>query len=574
MGLEENGGRRSPARTAADALTGVDVQPKARIDGVAYPSERDSGKWLGCGAWLPMTISEALRSSAQASRDRLALVDQDTQLTYSQLDARATAFARVLLAAGLRSGDRVLLQLGVSTNAVVAIMGTFRAGLVPVCAVPQYREYEMGALADLARPKAHIIEVGSSGRSDLPALAALLREQRPELEHVIAIGDTVWVNDVLAEVETDTSGEECVTSDEIGPVDVAAFQLSGGTTGIPKIIPRFHGEYLGSASVWADRLQLNSDDVLLWSLPVTHNAGMLCFLLPVILRQATLVLAPRLDADRLLQEIAKRTVTISGTIGPIVAQLLETQDATRYDLSSVRTFVTINRAREIELHLGVPTMNIFGTTEGLLMASSPESTASARHDTVGRACSPYDEIRICEPQSEHDVATGEIGELCFRGPSTFTGYYGNPEATRTAFTSDGFFRTGDLVRAHQIGDHSFYSFEGRAKDNIDRGGEKFGTGEIELLLTTHPAVQDACLVGMPDPHLGERVCAFVVASDGWTAPTVDELATFLLQHGLAKFKLPERVVEISAMPQTAVGKYDRPALRRLVEDMLHDEAAT
>jgi non-ribosomal peptide synthetase component E (peptide arylation enzyme) len=311
--------------------------------------------------------------------------------------------------------------------------------------------------------------------------------------------------------------------------------------------------------------------VLLWCLPITHNAGMICWLVPALLRGATLVLMRRFETEAFLETIERERVTLTGSIGPIAPRLLDFDEPERFDLSSVRLFVSLNRARDIEAHLGVQAMNVYGITEGMLCASSPSAPAPVRHVSIGAATSPHDEISVRALDSGEEVEPGELGELCFRGPSLLRAYFHNAEATAAAIAGDGFFRTGDVVELIDVDGTPHFRFEGRVKDNIDRGGEKFGTEEIEALLGEHPSLLAATVVGMPDPYLGERVCAFVVCRPGVEPPTVEELQPFLLRAGLAKFKLPERIESIAEMPVTTVGKLDRPALRRRIAATLEAE---
>jgi non-ribosomal peptide synthetase component E (peptide arylation enzyme) len=349
-----------------------------------------------------------------------------------------------------------------------------------------------------------------------------------------------------------------------------SFQLSGGTTGVPKIIPRFHGEYLAYAEAFGASLGMTESDRYLWSLPLSHNAGMILVLVPCILTGATMVLLERFEPEPFLSLIARENVTLAGSIGPIAPRLLALDDVSRFDLSSMRYFFALNRASDLETHLGVRSGNVYGITEGLLMASRPDDLAERRHATVGAPVSARDHVVLLEPGTEIPVAAGRPGELCFRGPSMLTAYFKDPLATSSVFTPSGLFRTGDLVLEHTIERAQCFSFEGRIKDNIDRGGEKFGTDELEILLSTHPDIVGSAFVGMPDPVLGERVCALLVIRPAASAPTVEEIGSFLQGRGVAKFKLPERVEVINEFPLTSVGKLDRPALRSQIAQILRD----
>jgi salicylate---[aryl-carrier protein] ligase len=265
-------------------------------------------------------------------------------------------------------------------------------------------------------------------------------------------------------------------------------------------------------------------------------------------------------------------VTHALSIGPIAPQMIAYQDIQRHDLSSLRLFATLTRADSLEVHIGVPCSNLYGITEGLLLGSPSDAPAVARHRTQGASGCHLDEIRLLEVGSENPVGPGEMGELCFRGPSSLRGYFGALEANRTAFTSDGFYRSGDIMTAHVIDGQSYYAFEGRLRDNINRGGEKIGCEEVEAYVSKHPAVADAKLVAMPDPLYGERGCVFVVLRPDSSAPDVKQLADFLVGQGLAKFKCPERVEVIDTLPVTRVGKVDKPALRAFIAEKLQQES--
>jgi pyochelin biosynthesis protein PchD len=353
--------------------------------------------------------------------------------------------------------------------------------------------------------------------------------------------------------------------------DVLSFQLSGGTTGVPKIIPRFHAEYLGHSTHWMRQFGITPASTLIWSLPLVHNAGQLYALIPPIVMGLAVVLMPRVDIARMLELIEQHRVTHALSIGPVAPQLIAYADIRKHDLSSLRLFATMSRAENVEAHLGVPCANFYGITEGIVLANPPEAAAFARHHTQGASGCASEELRLLRPDSEELVPIGEMGELCFKGPSTLRAYYGAPEATATAFTSDGFYRSGDMMTSHIIDGHTHYTFEGRLRDNINRGGEKIGCEEVEAFVSQHPAVADAKLVAMPDPVYQERACVFIILRPGHPAPNVKQLAEFLISRGLAKFKCPERVEVIEVFPVTRVGKVDKSALRVQISEQLQRE---
>jgi non-ribosomal peptide synthetase component E (peptide arylation enzyme) len=219
----------------------------------------------------------------------------------------------------------------------------------------------------------------------------------------------------------------------------------------------------------------------------------------------------------------------------------------------------------------VKAANLYGITEGLVLISHPDDPQEARHGTQGRVGYTSEEIRLLRFNSEEETPEGEIGELCFRGPSSLRGYYSAPQQTRETLSAEGFVRTGDLAKAHRIEGKLYYSFEGRLKDNINRGGEKYGTEEVENLIREHPAVADAAVVAMPDPVFFEKGCAFIIPKRGAQTPSVKDLGAYLSSRGLAKFKLPERIEAIDAFPVTRVGKMDKARLRAMITERLKQE---
>jgi salicylate---[aryl-carrier protein] ligase len=482
--------------------------------------------------------------------------------------------AAALLGLGLVTGDRAIFQLGTNVETAIVLIACFKAGIIPVCSLPQHREVEIGELTRQTGARGYFVQA-DLGRFDLVGFAAGMVEQHASLQHLITVRGTApgthALDDLIARMPLATARER-LAGLPFGSRDVLSFQLSGGTTGLPKIIPRFHAEYLGHSSGWMRCYQIDCDSRIIWSLPLLHNAGQLYALVPVVLAGVTTVLQSKVDVRRMLELITEHRVTHAVSIGPIAPQLVTYPDIASHDLSSLKLFGTMSRADNLEAHLGLPCSNLYGITEGLLLGSPPDAPAFARHHTQGASGCADDEIRLLVPETEQPVEPGEMGELCFRGPSSLTGFFNNPAANATAFTSDGFYRTGDMMRAHVIEGVAYYAFEGRLRDNVNRGGEKIGSEEVEAFVSRHPAIADAKLVAMPDPFYGEKGCIFIVARPGMAAPDVKELGIFLTDCGLAKYKCPERIEIVDDFPLTRVGKVDKPALRRLIAETLARES--
>ena len=543
-------------------MTGV-LNP---LEGVVYHPAWRAAAFFGNGSWIDSTVGNALRATAQRFPDRPAFISDERTISFRELDESTERLAAALLASGLATGDRAIFQLGTTVETAIVLLACYKAGIVPVCSLPQHREVEIGQLSRKSQARGYFVQV-DFGRHDLVGFARGMVAGSSSLSHLIVVRGTaaglLSADTLIAEMSLEEARMR-LRDLPIGSEDVLSFQLSGGTTGVPKIIPRFHAEYLGHSAAVMRRYRIDGNSRIVWSLPLLHNAGQLYTLIPPVLSGAATVLMPRVDIPRMLELIEGHRVTHALSIGPVAPHLLAYPDIAKHDLSSLKLFATMSRADALEAHLGVPCSNLYGITEGLLLGSPADAPAFMRHRTQGASGCPYDEFRLLEPGSEQPVRPGETGELCFRGPSSLLSYYQDPQASEDNSTHDGFFRSGDMMTAHAIDGELGYAFEGRLRDNINRGGEKIGCEEVESFTCRHPAVADAKLVAMPDPIYGEKGCIFIVARPGMAVPGLVELSEFLVGQGLAKYKSPERIEAIDSFPVTKVGKLDKQALKELL----------
>lgn len=546
------------------------------IDGVTYCEAAEAAKYVRSGAWVNQTVGDALRETAKIYPDRHAFISDDRSITFLELDEATDRLGAALLDAGLATGDRAIFQMGTTVETAIALLACYKIGVIPVCSVPQHRDVEISQLTQQSSAKGYFVQA-DFGSFDLVGFASRMMEQHSTLKTLIVARATTEYDGIrlesLIEKKPLAEARKCLTQVKLGAGDVLSFQLSGGTTGVPKIIPRFHAEYLGHSAECMRHYAITSASRMIWSLPLLHNAGQLYVLIPSISAGVTAVLMPKVDIRRMFELIEQHRVTNAISIGPVAPQIVAYPDVARHDLSSLRLFATMSRADVLEAHLGVPCSNLFGITEGLLLGTPPHAPFAARHHTHGKSGCPQDEIRLVDPESEKLAEAGAMGELCFRGPSSLRGFFNAPEANTDLFTRDGFYRTGDIMTAHVIEGQTYYAFEGRSRDNINRGGEKIGCEEVEAFVSQHPAIVDAKLVPMPDDFYGEKGCICVILRPGKCAPDVKELASFLVGKGLAKFKCPERIEIIEAFPVTRVGKVDKPALKAAIAELLKQEQA-
>ncbi|WP_063128481.1 (2,3-dihydroxybenzoyl)adenylate synthase [Nocardia fusca] len=535
------------------------------------------------GLWTGETLGEALRAAARTHADRTALVTIEGRLTYAELDELTECFAAGLLArTALRPADRVVFQLGNVAETVVAYYGCVKAGIVPVCTLPQHGEREIRHLAAHTGAKGHLVQADFRNR-DLVGLGTALQGDNDALDTLIVIRgaapDAASTYGDILEAGRAPRARAHLAGINIDPNELVVLQLSGGTTGLPKVAPRRHEEYLYNSRVWAEALELTEESVLLHPLPIMHNAGTVAAMQPVHLVGGTGVLAPGADAGPILELIARERVTVMPVVPPAVAiRMLDHDDAQRTDLTSIRRFVIGGQrpSRELiarlERELGITALQMFGMAEGLFLFTPPDAPEQVRLATVGTTISSADEVRVLDIGIEDEVPDGTVGELACRGPYTIPGYYRAPEHNVSAFTSDGFYRTGDLVIRQVLDGRTYYAIDGRIKDVINRGAEKIHADEVEELLVRHPGLSNAAVVAMPDPVLGERICAYVIVAEGEEQPDVTSIGEFLLDQGLAKFKLPERVEVVDEFPLTNVGKVSKKDLRADIEKKIEKES--
>ncbi len=573
----------APASCLDDVVDGLIAQridlyridePRATdVEGVVgYPPDF-AARYRAAGLWRDRTLSGEFAEIAARYPDNLALATPDESWTYAELARRAENVAAGLIRAGLQPGERVILQISNSAHAVAAWYGILRAGLVPVCTLAIHREHEIGQIAEKTQATAHLVQADFPGY-DLVGLARTMAGQVTSLRLLLTVGDGAGRTAEAVAIESLES--QAITPDERRHLDAiaaatdltapAVLQLSGGTTGTPKVIPRLHPEYWYNARATAQWWSMGPTDRLAFALPIAHNAGVANALFAAHSVGAALLLSTP-QPDQLLPLMARHGATWLMSPPGIMREYQQDgrfAEATSLLRTCVLTAAPVTRELFDGLQAcGVHVTQAFGMSEGLFVFTPLDAGAELRARTVGSPISPADEVRLLEPGTEDEVPDGEVGELCVRGPYTVRGYLAEPERNAEAFTSDGFYRSGDLAMRLHIGDEVGYVLSGRTKDLINRGGEKINADEIETLLLQHPDIADAALVAVPDDRLGERACAFVVVADGAQEPTVATLAAFLGERGVAKFKWPERVEVIDALPRTSIGKVKKLTLRDL-----------
>ncbi|MFD9550852.1 (2,3-dihydroxybenzoyl)adenylate synthase [Nocardia salmonicida] len=525
---------------------------------VPFP-EAAAKEYRAAGYWTGRTLGDLLRDTARIQPQRPAVLSDAGARTYAELDAAADRMAHGLLALGIDPGDRVIVQLPNIPEFATALFGVLRAGIIPVLTLPAHRRAEIEHLAALSEAVAYLIP-DQLGDFDYRELAATVRQSVPSLRHVLVAGDP-GTGGFLALDSVAREGDSLPTVD---PSEIAVMLVSGGTTGLPKLIARTHDDYVYNATASARVCELGPEDVYLATLPAAHNFPLACpGILGTVATGGAVAFTLDPSPEAAFAAIEKHRVSVTGVVPPLAQLWSAAVDWEEADLSSLRLLqvggarlAEVN-ARDVEPALQCTLQQVFGMAEGLLNYTRLDDDKELVCTTQGRPLSPADELRIVDADG-NDVAPGEEGELLTRGPYTLRGYYRAPEHNTRAFTSDGFYRSGDLVRQLPSG-HLVVS--GRIKDVINRGGENISCDELEEHLLAHPAVRHAAAVGLPDASLGEKACVVLVVTG--ELPTLGEIKTFLTERGLATYKLPDLVRQADSLPITAVGKIDKKALRAL-----------
>ena len=532
-------------------LTGYTKWPKEFAD--RYREE---------GCWLGETFGGVLRERAEKYGDQIAVVSGNTHITYSELDKKVDRLASGLLNLGIKQEDRVVIQLPNIIEFFEVCFALFRIGALPVFALPSHRSSEISYFCEFGEASAYVISDKAFG-FDYRKLAREVKEKVSTLQHVIVVGEEEeFVN--ISDLYVDP-----VPLPEVQPSDVAFLQLSGGTTGLSKLIPRTHDDYIYSLRVSAEICNLSAESVYMAVLPVAHNYPMSSpGTFGTFYAGGKVVLATGGSPDEAFALIEKEKVTITALVPPLAMIWLDAASSRNADLSSLEVVqvggakFSAEVAKRIRPTFGCTLQQVFGMAEGLVNYTRLNDPEEIIIHTQGRPMSALDEVRVVD-EYDNDVKPGEVGSLLTRGPYTIRGYYKAEEHNARSFTKDGFYRTGDLVKVNEQG---YIIVEGRDKDQINRGGEKVAAEEVENHLLAHDAVHDVAIVSMPDNYLGERTCAFVIARG--QAPAVSELKRFLRERGIAAYKIPDRIEFIESFPQTGVGKVSKKELRKVIAEKL------
>ncbi|CAI3955559.1 2 [Commensalibacter communis] len=531
--------------------------PLNEISNIPYWPQEFVDRYIADGLWTKDTFGDELYKISSIMGDKVAVTDNDKKLSFEALNKSVNELALGFLNLGLQKKDIVIVQLPNSIEFIEITFALFRIGVIPIFALPAHRENELNSFCSFTKARAYITADMIAGY-DHCILASSLQEKFSFLKYVIIVGK----EDKEININSLRNNSISLPLPQIDAQDIACFQLSGGTTGIPKLIVRRHQDYLYNVRACIAACHFNKDTTYLAVLPMGHNFPMACpGFIGTILAGGHVVITRSAVASECFDLIEQEEVTVTALVPPLAMVWLNAASIFKPDIPSLQVLqvggarLSNEAARQVEPTLGCKLQQVFGMAEGLICFTDLNDSEEIVTTTQGKPMSVADEVRVVD-ELGHPVPDGEVGYILTRGPYTIRGYFGQNEANKTSFTEDGFYKSGDLVRKIA----GYLIVEGRDKDQIIQGGENISIEEIEGILIKHSAIIDAVIVGLPDEYYGERICAFVLCK---TPPTTEnDLRLFLKNQGLAPFKIPYRFEFLDQFPTTGVGKISKKELRK------------
>jgi 2,3-dihydroxybenzoate-AMP ligase len=546
-----------------------------------YPDEVIR-KYTENGAWANLTYGDLLDRAAERFPERTAVIDDRMRLSYRSLKEKVERFAIALLHLGIQPHDRVVLQMPNRHEFLVAFHALQKMGAVPILSIPRHGRQELSSFFQIGEAAGWIGPV-RDGKAELLPIISGLRSEFSCLKHVI-LADVqedlpsfaLSMERLMDQVSISGRESSLLSAMRPDPNDVAVLIPTGGTTGLPRMVPRTHNSLIVTNRHISQK-SASPGAILLQATPVGHAMAMQGALNCAIFLGATLVLQAVPRPTEILQTIERERVTTAFMVPTQLEGVVNHPDLGRFDLRSLRVVGTAGaglpwdvarKAVECFGKWGCKfSGNGLGASEGLLALGDLDDPLELKMKTVGRNVTPGSHYKIID-QEEKDLPANVEGELAAKGPEVFTGYYRSPEEEwREVFTHDGYYRTGDLAR---IDERGYITITGRRKDVIMRGGETLVPSEMENLIRRHPDVERAAVVGMPDPKMGERACAYVVPKGGKSL-SFEGLVAFLRSQGAGVLLLPERLEVVDRLPETGVGKIDKQALRVHIREKMEEE---
>ena len=522
---------------------------------------------------LEETIGANFARTAATHAGVEALVDvaQDLRYTYAELDAEIDLVARGLMAMGIVKGDRVGLWAPNCAQWTISQYALAKVGAILVNVNPAYRTHELAYVLNHSGTRA-LIAATSFKTSDYVAMVAEVRGSAPSLTDVVFLGTPDWdaLRSSASEVPEGNLATRMAGLSNTDPINI---QYTSGTTGFPKGATLSHRNILNNGYFVTDLIDLGPGDRLCIPVPFYHCFGMVMGNLGCTTHGTTMVIpAPGFDPGLTLKAVEQERCTGVYGVPTMFIAMQNHPEFAQYDLSSLRTGIMAGAVCPVEvmkhcvddMHMAEVAI-AYGMTE-----TSPVSCQTRIEDDLERRTSsigrvhPHVEIKVIDPRTGATVERGEPGEFCTRGYSVMLGYWEEPEKTAQAIDPDGWMHTGDLAVMREDG---YCNVVGRIKDMVIRGGENVYPREIEEFLYTHPDVEDAQVIGVPDAKYGEEICAWIRMKPDRDALDAAGVRAFA-EGRLAHYKIPRYVHVVDEFPMTVTGKVRKVEMREVTVELL------
>ncbi len=517
-------------------------------------------------AILEETIGANFERTVAAHPDGDALVDMASgrRWTYAQLNEDIDVIACGLMALGIQAGDRVGIWSPNCSEWTIVQYATAKIGAILVNINPAYRTHEVAYVLKQSGIRT-LISATSFKTSDYVSMVDDVRAETPDLAEVLYLGTDDWrqLQQRAGEVPDDGLRARMQSLDNNQPINI---QYTSGTTGFPKGATLSHRNILNNGYFTTELINLGPDDRLCIPVPFYHCFGMVMGNLGCTSHGATMVIpAPAFDPALTLDAIESERCTAVYGVPTMFIAMLGQPDLAQRDLSSLRTGIMAGAVCPIEvMKRCVNDMNMtevaiaYGMTETSPVSCQTliDDDLERRTSSIGRA-HPHVEIKIVDPETGAVVERGQPGEFCTRGYSVMLGYWQDEAKTNEAIDAEGWMHTGDLA---VMRDDGYCNIVGRIKDMVIRGGENIYPREIEEFLYTHPDVDDAQVIGVPDAKYGEEICAWVRMKPGRSPLDAQALRDFASDK-LAHYKIPRYVHVVDEFPMTVTGKVRKVQMR-------------
>ena len=537
------------------------------LEGVTPYKKEDAEKYNKYRWWSGLTFGDVLDRAGDIHPEKEAFVDGKTRLTYGEAREKTNKLAISLMDLGIKPLERVLVQLPNWNEFVFAYFALQKIGAITVLLIDRYRQFEINHLVSLSGATSWVV-ASKYGKTDyIPIVQDVLKEH-PEIKNVITVrgeGDPQPYSSLerlIGQAELTKENLARLADRRPDPMQVAHMGPTGGTTGAPKIVPRTHNSLINGIEYCSKSWEQSVEDINLLAGPIGHDLTFSKGFVGSIITLGKVVFLDSTDNKDICEAIEREKVTSIIWVPTLAQRLLQYEDLDRYDLTSLKKMHSAGGAshpdlvKEVVERLGMTFYNGYGATEGMTTITRPRDDLATICSTVGRPTCPYDTYKVIDREG-NELPPNTQGELVLKGPGVFTGYYQNPEENKKAFTEDGFFRTGDVAKIDEKG---YITITGRIKEMINRGGESISATEIERLITRHPDVAAVAVIPMPDPVMGERVCAYIQPKPG-AQLTFEGVISFLRGQKASVLQLPERIEFIETMPYTGAQKMDKKSLQ-------------